>query len=436
MIDGSLPDCISFSGSDEFGCLGRGSQDRGNSCTPQLVQDLLAVEVAAVAAGPTHVAVVSAEGEGYSWGHSACGALGLGVDSPPAIRATPTRVSIPAEALLHTVSAGPDATVWITRTGHIYACGSNTGDRLGLDARIGVLRGGKPVAEAWVPTRVNIAGKGRVASVAVGALSAVVVLDSGKCFELSNSRRPILQDHHVKAAGAGASFALVTAACTPHCMCPRKPAAAMAAATGPRAATAVFGWGPGFSTRGSNGSTSSPPAYTAEQPVLLDLADEEESPNRDTPLHVLALAGHGDSMMVLVANPPPPAVAALVNAGPAGGKSNVAGAGLALQPMPSVKPTFPHATPQLVPPVLPSLLHVDEEAECAQSGENTGTSVRTWLREELRLAAAEAITQSPRSLATVPSTVKKVPTKRVNVELDAELSRARKSRKWRAMFYF
>ncbi|GLG93936.1 Probable E3 ubiquitin-protein ligase HERC2 [Gryllus bimaculatus] len=63
-------------GDGTFGCLGHG--DWNSDTRPKLVEALLSVDAAVLACGPHHVAVLSGEGDMYTWGRGDGGRLGLG----------------------------------------------------------------------------------------------------------------------------------------------------------------------------------------------------------------------------------------------------------------------------------------------------------------------------------------------------------------------
>jgi hypothetical protein len=397
-----------------------------------------------------------------------------------------------------------------TPGGVLYACGSNAFNKLGLNARFGVLRGGhKTVDGAFVLSKVNATGKGKVAAVALGRTASVVVYDSGKCFTLgltrnsaevppsslanaasaaagaaatalptqasssnsnsnSNSNgtasRAVLPEHHVKAVAVGGSFVLAAAACTPRCACANRPPAPIAnsvinAMLPTRVTCGVFGWGGGLASRCGLAATPALPASAPAPPPSTGLDDGEAAPamlqlvdDSAGAVDVVHVACFGDAMAVLVSVP-------RERERTAAGRPSLAAASLVATATatttatPTVTTAAPVATataastPAAVSTPTPAGAGTGTGAGAeagagassgssvpaagaapAADGDGTGTSLRTWLREELRLAAAEAISGNGKTPVAHASEVRKVPSKRINVQLDAELLRARKSR--------
>lgn len=116
------------SGNGAQGCLGHGDFEDGEH--PRIVEALLAVEVASIAAGSAHVAVATKDNEVFTWGCGDNGRLGLGDDADQCL---PQRVTFEAEvAPVNSVHCGDDCTIFITDGGGFEACGSNRGNKLGL----------------------------------------------------------------------------------------------------------------------------------------------------------------------------------------------------------------------------------------------------------------------------------------------------------------
>ena len=76
-------------GEGRFGCLGHG--DTNNLTSPKIVEALLGDDITDISAGDKHVAVVTADGEVFTWGEAASGCLGHG-DDTGAVVATPELV--------------------------------------------------------------------------------------------------------------------------------------------------------------------------------------------------------------------------------------------------------------------------------------------------------------------------------------------------------
>ena len=108
-------------GDGSFGALGHG--DWHSSAVPQLVQSLLAIDIAAVACGNEHVVVVGGKGDVYAWGKGAGGRLGLGHDEDCC---TPQEVKIDTEdVFIVNVKCSGNATILLSDKGQLFACGGN-----------------------------------------------------------------------------------------------------------------------------------------------------------------------------------------------------------------------------------------------------------------------------------------------------------------------
>lgn len=121
-------------GDGASGCLG---YDEGESLNkPKLIEALLHVDVMAIACGNQHVAIVGNNGEVYTFGNGAHGKLGLGSEENHAL---PQRVTFSEPVNVKEVFCGESGTMFLTDIGSVWACGSNTSNRLGLNNRQGFL---------------------------------------------------------------------------------------------------------------------------------------------------------------------------------------------------------------------------------------------------------------------------------------------------------
>lgn len=116
------------------GCLGHG--DDQSLTKPKLIEALLHVDVSSIACGDNHVAIVGTKGQVYTWGHGACGKLGLGNEESHAL---PQQVSFSAAVNVKEVFCGDTGTMFLTDEGIAWACGSNKSNKLGLNNRQGFI---------------------------------------------------------------------------------------------------------------------------------------------------------------------------------------------------------------------------------------------------------------------------------------------------------
>uniref|UniRef100_A0A1J3IEE8 Ultraviolet-B receptor UVR8 n=1 Tax=Noccaea caerulescens TaxID=107243 RepID=A0A1J3IEE8_NOCCA len=152
-------------GEESGGRLGHGM---GKDVTgPQLIESLAVSSVDFVACGEYHTCAVTMTGEIYTWGdgtHNA-GLLGHGTDVSHWI---PKRVSGPLEGLrIASVSCGPWHTALITSTGHLFTFGDGTFGVLGHGDRETV----------FYPREVESLSGLRTIAVACGVWHAAAVVD-------------------------------------------------------------------------------------------------------------------------------------------------------------------------------------------------------------------------------------------------------------------
>ncbi|KYO28712.1 serine/threonine-protein kinase Nek8 [Alligator mississippiensis] len=115
-------------GSGSNGCLGHGNFT--DVTQPKIVEALLGYEIVQVACGASHVLAVSNEREVFAWGRGDNGRLGLGTLES---HNSPQQVPVPPEHEAQGVICGIDASMVLTISGRILACGSNRFNKLGLD---------------------------------------------------------------------------------------------------------------------------------------------------------------------------------------------------------------------------------------------------------------------------------------------------------------
>ena len=86
------------------------------------------MDVSAVACGPEHVVVVGGQGDVYAWGRGLNGRLGLGHEEDCC---TPQEVDINSDELyIVNVKCSGAATLLLSDSGQLFACGENNENRL------------------------------------------------------------------------------------------------------------------------------------------------------------------------------------------------------------------------------------------------------------------------------------------------------------------
>ncbi|XP_043193950.1 serine/threonine-protein kinase Nek8-like [Amphibalanus amphitrite] len=185
-------------GDGTYGCLGHGNWNNIN--TPKLVESLLTVDVAAIACGRRHVVVVGGGGEVYSWGQGQGGQLGLGHEEDCSL---PQEVTIPDDQVVENVRCGGDGTIFITQQGTLLACGSNERNKLGLNARRGLMQSmgrGAEVEKALLPTPVKSVTS-KIIDVSMGPHHTVALTENGHLVSFGRSSEGQLGHTRGRAAG-------------------------------------------------------------------------------------------------------------------------------------------------------------------------------------------------------------------------------------------
>ncbi|XP_038719650.1 PH, RCC1 and FYVE domains-containing protein 1-like isoform X1 [Tripterygium wilfordii] len=147
---------------------------RMDSLLPKALESAVVLDVQNIACGARHAALVTKQGEIFSWGEESGGRLGHGVDSdimhPKLIEAlcnTNTNIEFVACGEYHTCA--------VTLSGDLYTWGDGT-------RNYGLLGHGNEVSH-WVPKRVNGPLEGiHVASISCGPWHTAVVTSAGQLF--------------------------------------------------------------------------------------------------------------------------------------------------------------------------------------------------------------------------------------------------------------
>jgi alpha-tubulin suppressor-like RCC1 family protein len=115
---------LSF-GTGQYGALGHGysgGKQLPDALRPRYVEALAGIRCVCVSAGELHSAVVTADGDVYSWGDGFCGQLGHGNKTPQPSPVQVTHGGLDDEVVTH-VSAGARHTIAVTEDGEVFSFG-------------------------------------------------------------------------------------------------------------------------------------------------------------------------------------------------------------------------------------------------------------------------------------------------------------------------
>ncbi|ONK63536.1 uncharacterized protein A4U43_C07F16240 [Asparagus officinalis] len=169
------------------GILGGGSNKAG-SCSstkmdspmPKALESAVILDVQNISCGGKHAALVTKQGEIYSWGEESGGRLGHGVDSDAS---HPKLIDSLANMNIEIVACGEYHSCAVTLSGDMYTWGQGT---------FGLLGHGNEVHH-WVPKRVNGPLEGiHVSSISCGPWHTAVVTSSGQLFTFGDGTFGVL----------------------------------------------------------------------------------------------------------------------------------------------------------------------------------------------------------------------------------------------------
>ncbi|KAK4492346.1 hypothetical protein RD792_003150, partial [Penstemon davidsonii] len=157
------------------GVMGGGTQRVGScvgvkmdSLLPKALESAVVLDVQNIACGGRHAALVTKQGEIFSWGEESGGRLGHGVDSDVL---HPKLIDALSNTNIEFVACGEYRSCAVTLSGDLYTWG---------DGHFGLLGHGNEVSH-WVPKRVNGPLEGiHVSSISCGPWHTAVVTSSGQ----------------------------------------------------------------------------------------------------------------------------------------------------------------------------------------------------------------------------------------------------------------
>ncbi|PON97609.1 Zinc finger, FYVE-type, endofin [Trema orientale] len=171
------------------GVLGGGAHRVGNcfagkvdSLLPKALESAVVLDVHYIACGGRHAALVTKQGEVFSWGEESGGRLGHGVDSDVFY---PKLIDSLSNTNIELVACGEYHTCAVTLSGDLYTWGDGT-------YNFGLLGHGNEVSH-WMPKRVNGPLEGiHVSSVSCGPWHTAVVTSAGQLFTFGDGTFGVL----------------------------------------------------------------------------------------------------------------------------------------------------------------------------------------------------------------------------------------------------
>ncbi|KAK1292176.1 Protein Brevis radix-like 1 [Acorus calamus] len=171
------------------GILGGGTQMVGNSSgvkmdshVPKALESAVVLDVHNIACGGRHAALVTKQGEIFSWGQESGGRLGHGVDSDVS---HPKLIDSLANTNVEFVACGEFHTCAVTLSGDLYTWGDGT-------YNFGLLGHTNEVSH-WIPKRVTGPLEGmHVSSISCGPWHTAVVTSAGQLFTFGDGTFGVL----------------------------------------------------------------------------------------------------------------------------------------------------------------------------------------------------------------------------------------------------
>ncbi|KAJ6310229.1 hypothetical protein OIU76_015042 [Salix suchowensis] len=186
---GALGDVFIWGEGTGDGVLGGGTHRAGNyfgakmdSLLPKALESAVVLDVQNIACGGQHAALVTKQGEIFSWGEESGGRLGHGVDSDVL---HPKLIDALSNTNIELVACGEYHTCAVTLSGDLYTWGDGT-------YNFGLLGHGNEVSH-WVPKRVNGPLEGiHVSSISCGPWHTALVTSAGQLFTFGDGTFGVL----------------------------------------------------------------------------------------------------------------------------------------------------------------------------------------------------------------------------------------------------
>ncbi|KAG8663128.1 PH, RCC1 and FYVE domains-containing protein 1 [Manihot esculenta] len=162
--------------------VGSGSGVKMDSLLPKALESTVVLDVQNIACGGRHAALVTKQGEIFSWGEESGGRLGHGVDYDVL---HPKLIDALSNVNAEFVACGEYHTCVVTLSGDLYTWGDGTHN-------FGLLGHGNEVSH-WVPKRVNGPLEGiHVSSISCGPWHTAVVSSAGQLFTFGDGTFGVL----------------------------------------------------------------------------------------------------------------------------------------------------------------------------------------------------------------------------------------------------
>ncbi|CAN1250516.1 PH, RCC1 and FYVE domains-containing protein 1 [Linum perenne] len=153
-----------------------------DSLLPKPLESTVVLDVQNIACGSHHAALVTKQGEIFSWGEESGGRLGHGVDTDVT---HPKLLDALSNTNIELVACGEYHTCAVTLSGDLYTWGDGT-------YNFGLLGHGNDVSH-WVPKRVNGPLEGiHVSSISCGPWHTAIVTSSGQLFTFGDGTFGVL----------------------------------------------------------------------------------------------------------------------------------------------------------------------------------------------------------------------------------------------------
>ncbi|KAF9675674.1 hypothetical protein SADUNF_Sadunf09G0056800 [Salix dunnii] len=186
---GALGDVFIWGEGTGDGVLGGGTHRAGNyfgakmdSLLPKALESAVVLDVQNIACGGKHAALVTKQGEIFSWGEESGGRLGHGVDSDVL---HPKLIDALSNTNIELVACGEYHTCAVTLSGDLYTWGDGT-------YKFGLLGHGNEVSH-WVPKRVNGPLEGiHVSFISCGPWHTALVTSAGQLFTFGDGTFGVL----------------------------------------------------------------------------------------------------------------------------------------------------------------------------------------------------------------------------------------------------
>ncbi|KAI3700316.1 hypothetical protein L2E82_44942 [Cichorium intybus] len=155
-------------------------KSKSDSLLPKPLESAVVLDVQNIACGGRHAALVTKQGEIFSWGEESGGRLGHGIDSDVP---HPKLIDSLSNTNIELVACGEYHTCAVTLSGDLYTWG---------EGHFGILGHGNEVSH-WVPKRVNGSLEGiHVSSISCGPWHTAVVTSAGQLFTFGDGTFGVL----------------------------------------------------------------------------------------------------------------------------------------------------------------------------------------------------------------------------------------------------